>query len=196
MRDSIEIVSVNLEAYFSGTTTKWNVIRYLLAAHYFFYWNLAQQFTRFGSDDFIDTPSYDEFCRKLEAKGLLMQIEIDALRSKPENVRITSLMAWCMIALRRIVSTRPPDGEKGNEKLHTWNHDDVNGEAKGLGLEEVAMGMDMRQAIIRIKTQMMTTAASLLCPFPFFCYHYVQVARLFAFCFTESVQVNLIFFHA
>ena len=182
MRESIEVVSVNLEAYFCGTTTKWNVIRYLLAAHYFFYWNLAQQFMHFGSDEFIDTPGYDEFCRKLEAKGLLMQIEIDALRSKPENARITSLMAWTMVALRRIVSTRPPNGEKGNEKLHTWNDDDINGEGKGLGLEEVAMGVDMRQAIIRIKTQMMTTAASLRCPFPFFCYHYVQVTYSCASC--------------
>lgn len=182
MCESIDVVSINLEAYFCGTATKWNVIRYLLAAHYFFYWNLGQKYMRFGSSDYTaeNTPGFDAFCKKLEAKGLLIPMEIDALRNKNEQLRIVSLMAWAMIAFRRIVSTKPPHGEKGNPKLQTCSHEDGDGVVQGSsqGLEEAMMGLHIRQAILRIKAQMMTTASALECPFPFFCYHYVQVRRL------------------
>lgn len=183
MCESIDLVSLNLEICFCGKTTKWNVVRYLLAAHYVFYWNLAQRLKQLGCSDYTqeNTPGFDEFCDKLEAKGLLIRLEIEALRNKQEHGRIASLMAWTMIAFRRIASTKPPGGEKGNPKMQTSvctdSDETVQGEARKefQGLEEAMMGRDIGRSIMRIKKQMTTTGAALECPFPFFCYHYVQV---------------------
>jgi hypothetical protein len=91
----IDDMSFVLQMYFSQKSTKWNALRYILAAHAFLYWDLQRRSIRWNLAN-RNTPDFGGFSQQLIEQGLLLKVEVDALEQKDNEARISSLMSWCI----------------------------------------------------------------------------------------------------
>jgi hypothetical protein len=92
----IDDMSFVLQMYFSQKSTKWNALRYILAAHAFLYWGLPRRSIRWNLAN-RNTPDFGGFSQQLIEQGLLLKVEVDALEQKDNKARILSLMSWCIV---------------------------------------------------------------------------------------------------
>ena len=92
----IDDMSFVLQMYFSQKSTKWNALRYILAAHAFLYWGLQRRSISWNLAN-RNTPDFGGFSQQLIEQGLLLKVEVDALEQKDTAARILSLMSWCII---------------------------------------------------------------------------------------------------
>jgi len=99
MAELIDDISLVLQVYFSQTWSRWNVLRYVLAAHAIFYWGLRWRtvILNIGDWNIHNTPDFKTFAQQLIEQRLLLQDEVDTLEHQDNNTRILNLMAWCIV---------------------------------------------------------------------------------------------------
>jgi len=111
-------ISLYLRAYYTRPTSRWNVLRYLLASHYIFYWSIRDRYHRWKNSQYKENPgSFRVLCDNvLMPKGLLIGMEADMINEYKGN-KHKLLFSWSVVALKRIMAAPPPQGEKGNPML-------------------------------------------------------------------------------
>mmetsp|Transcript_59784 Transcript_59784/g.140874 ORF Transcript_59784/g.140874 Transcript_59784/m.140874 type:complete len:551 (+) Transcript_59784:204-1856(+) len=163
IQGKIHNVGLYLRAYYTKSSTRWNVIRYLLASHFLFYYSLRRRYKDWGSSQYSEDPGTEaEFCNSvLLKKGVLIQPEYDTLlRYKGSKHKL--LYSWSVIAMKRIMQAAPPKGEKGNPMLNTE-------------FEQTALMTNLKKEIIGMRQSIGTIDNSMLFPIPFQYYHIVNV---------------------
>ena len=133
-------VSMYLRAYYTMPATRWNVIRYLLASHYIFYWSLRRRMFDWKNDKYknADPGSFADLCEdQLIPNGVLIKQEAEALKAYKGN-KHKMLYSWSIIALKRIMQTSVPSGEKGNPMLQSQH-------------EQTALVNNLKQEIVELR---------------------------------------------
>jgi hypothetical protein len=81
-------VSMYLRAYYTMPATRWNVIRYLLASHYIFYWSIRRRYYDWKNTQYkyADPGSFADLCEDvLISNGVLIKMEAEALQGYKGN---------------------------------------------------------------------------------------------------------------
>mmetsp|Transcript_61084 Transcript_61084/g.143841 ORF Transcript_61084/g.143841 Transcript_61084/m.143841 type:complete len:440 (+) Transcript_61084:3-1322(+) len=156
-------IGLYLRAYYEQPATRWNVMRYLLASHYIFYWSLQRRYYDWKNSQYKKDPGtfQDLINKTLVAKGVLIKVEADCI-SKYEGNKHKLLYSWSTVAMKRIMQAAPPKGEKGNPMLNTE-------------FEQTAVLTNLKEEIVGMRGAIGTIDNSMLFPIPFQYYHIVNV---------------------
>mmetsp|Transcript_12976 Transcript_12976/g.31542 ORF Transcript_12976/g.31542 Transcript_12976/m.31542 type:complete len:549 (+) Transcript_12976:222-1868(+) len=156
-------ISLYVRSYFVQPATRWNVIRYLLASHYIFYWSLRRRMFDWKNPQYnVDPGTFKDVCKDiLIPKGILIPVEADALMAYKGN-KHKLLFSWSIIALKRIMQANMPTGEKGNPMLHSE-------------FEQTSLTTDLKKEIVEMRGAIGTIDNSMLFPIPFQYYHMVNM---------------------
>ncbi|KAJ1492688.1 hypothetical protein T484DRAFT_1880715, partial [Baffinella frigidus] len=93
--------------------------------------------------------------------GVLIKMEAEALKTYKGN-KHKLLYSWSIIALKRIMQTNVPKGEKGNPMLQSEH-------------EQTALVTNLKQEIVELRGALGKIDNSMLFPIPFQYYHIVNV---------------------
>jgi hypothetical protein len=156
-------ISLYVRSYFIQPATRWNVIRYLLASHFIFYWSLRRRMYDWKNSQYHENPgSFGDICRDvLIPKGVLIPIEATQLAEYKGN-KHKLLFSWSIIALKRIMQASMPTGEKGNPMLHSE-------------FEQTSLTTDLKKEIVELRGAIGLIDNSMLFPIPFQYYHMVNM---------------------
>jgi hypothetical protein len=156
-------ISLYLRAYYTRPTSRWNVLRYLLASHYIFYWSIRDRYHRWGNSQYKEDPgSFRVLCDKvLLPKGLMIGMEVDMINDYRGN-KHKLLFSWSIVALKRIMAAPPPQGEKGNPMLSSE-------------FEQTSLISNLKEEIVSLRSAMGSIENYMLFPIPFQYYHIVNV---------------------
>jgi len=156
-------IGLYLRAYYSQESTRWNVIRYLLASHYIFYWSLKRRYFDWKNSQYkVDPGKFPDFVQNtLVKKGVLIKVEGECIKTYTGN-KHKLLYAWSTIAMKRIMQAPLPKGEKGNAMLNTE-------------FEQTAVLTNLKEEIVGMRGAIGTIDNSMLFPIPFQYYHIVNV---------------------
>jgi len=164
-------ISYYLRAYYTQPTNRWNVLRYLLASSYLFYWTLRDLMRTWGTIGYRkdkdpeiiegDPKSFAELCEKvLLPKSLLIEPEVEMLK-KYKGDKHKLMYSWCIIALSKIMSTPAPNGEFNNPYLATKP-------------EQTELLKNVKEQIVELRGSMGAINNTFLFPVPFTYYHIVN----------------------
>ena len=159
-------ISLYLRAYYTRPTSRWNVLRYLLASHYIFYWSIRDRYHKWKNSQYKENPgSFRELLDNvIIPKGLLIGMEADMLIEYKGN-KHKMLFSWSVVALKRIMAAPPPQGEKGNPMLSSE-------------FEQTSLISNLKEEIVGLRGAMGAIDNSMLFPIPFQYYHIVNVTLL------------------
>jgi len=159
-------ISLYLRAYYTAPTSRWNVLRYLLASHFIFYWSIRDRYHKWKNSQYKAFPG--TFRTLLDTvvipKGLLIGIEADMLHDYKGN-KHKLLFSWSVVALKRIMAAPPPMGEKGNPMLSSE-------------FEQTSLISNLKEEIVGLRGAMGSIDNSMLFPIPFQYYHIVNVTLM------------------
>lgn len=156
-------ISLYVRAYFVQPNARWNVIRYLLASHFIFYWSLKRRMFDWKNPQYPQDPgTFKDICHDvLIPKGVLIPIEALALQTYKGN-KHKLLFSWSIIALKRIMQAPMPVGEKGNPMLHSE-------------FEQTSLVADLKKEIVEMRGAIGVIDNSMLFPIHFHYYHMVNM---------------------
>jgi len=167
-------IGLYLRAYYTTPATRWNVMRYPLASQFIFYWSLRHRYHLWQSSQYLSDPgdmaelffgnekrADEEAFEGLVPKGILIRAEAEALLENEANVH-KLLFSWTIVAMKHIMGTEPPAGEKGNPMLNS-------------DYEQTALMSNLKEEIVGMRGAIGAINAGMLFPVPFLYYHIVNL---------------------
>mmetsp|Transcript_57228 Transcript_57228/g.134712 ORF Transcript_57228/g.134712 Transcript_57228/m.134712 type:complete len:592 (+) Transcript_57228:150-1925(+) len=157
-------IGLYLRAYYTVPSSRWNVLRYLLASHYLFYWSLKERYHKWHNSNYktLDIPTFKDLMNQVMIpKGLLIEVEAAYLATYPGN-KHKLLYSWSVIAMKKIMNTNPPKGEKGSPMLNS-------------DFEQTALLTNLKEEIVGMRGAIGTIDNGMLFPIPFQYYHVVNL---------------------
>eukprot|EP00286_Rhodomonas_abbreviata_P002657 CAMPEP_0181347030 /NCGR_PEP_ID=MMETSP1101-20121128/33657_1 /TAXON_ID=46948 /ORGANISM="Rhodomonas abbreviata, Strain Caron Lab Isolate" /LENGTH=426 /DNA_ID=CAMNT_0023459209 /DNA_START=473 /DNA_END=1753 /DNA_ORIENTATION=+ len=157
-------IGLYLRAYYTVPSSRWNVLRYLLASHYLFYWTLKKRYYDWKNSQYKTLgklKTIQDLLNFFIERGLLIDDEAKSLGSYQGN-KHKMLYSWSIVAMKRIMNTNPPAGEKGSPMLNS-------------DFEQTAVLTNLKEEIVEMRGAIGTIDNSMLFPIPFQYYHIVNL---------------------